>query len=343
MPSYFDFSTMNETDVREVIVRPFLERLGYRHGTLANIRTEVPLRYAQAFLGRKNPSSDPALRGRADYVCEFIPYGRWVVEVKAPLIELSEEDAAQAHTYAAHPEIAARYYLLTNGREFRLYQTGAPFYPILSWKAEEMEERFYAVRSVLGPDELRRAGTILVDPDRPLAEGLRSSASVVGGYVLYENVFSSNQQMQQALARMVGTRASVREGSIARTTNGLIEATVSIYSPYANFDDLNRQLGFIPLVFRTSGETLSTNANAPSILSNMLTVTIPPGTTFPTSPLSPAGVIPSQITITYYINITCALATSRATGIFSAEQNFSVYGGLSASVQSLGSFELALQ
>jgi len=47
------FETMNETDVREIIVRPLLERLGYRHGTQATIRTEVPLRYDKAFLGRK--------------------------------------------------------------------------------------------------------------------------------------------------------------------------------------------------------------------------------------------------------------------------------------------------
>lgn len=44
---------MNETDVREAIVRPLLVRLGYGFGKFANIRTEVPLRYNQAFLGRK--------------------------------------------------------------------------------------------------------------------------------------------------------------------------------------------------------------------------------------------------------------------------------------------------
>lgn len=70
------FDTMNETDVREVLVRPLLERLGYRHGTQAPIRTEVPLRYDKAFLGRKKPSKDPPLRGKADYVCDAVPYGR---------------------------------------------------------------------------------------------------------------------------------------------------------------------------------------------------------------------------------------------------------------------------
>jgi hypothetical protein len=39
------FDTMNETDVRETIVRPLIQRLGYRHGTDANIITEKTLRY----------------------------------------------------------------------------------------------------------------------------------------------------------------------------------------------------------------------------------------------------------------------------------------------------------
>jgi hypothetical protein len=87
-----NFDAMNETDVREVIVRPILEKLGYAHNTPANIRTEVPLRYEKAFLGRKKPSKDPPLAGRADYVCDATPYGRWVVEVKAPKQELTQDD-----------------------------------------------------------------------------------------------------------------------------------------------------------------------------------------------------------------------------------------------------------
>jgi hypothetical protein len=68
-----DFASMNETDVREIIVRPLLERLGYRHGTDANIRTEQRLTYAHTFLGRKNPSQrylkfDPAGRPSEDLV-----------------------------------------------------------------------------------------------------------------------------------------------------------------------------------------------------------------------------------------------------------------------------------
>jgi len=53
-PLGMDFDTMNEADVREIIVRPLLHRLGYRHGTEANIRTEVSLRYGYAFWAERS-------------------------------------------------------------------------------------------------------------------------------------------------------------------------------------------------------------------------------------------------------------------------------------------------
>jgi len=80
MRQFLSFDTMNQTDVREVIVRPLIERLGYRHGTDANIVTEKTLRYEKAFLGRKNPKKDPPLVGKADYICEVVSFGSWVIE-----------------------------------------------------------------------------------------------------------------------------------------------------------------------------------------------------------------------------------------------------------------------
>jgi len=123
----FNLDAMNETDVREIIVRPLLHELGYRQGTEATIKTEISFRYGKAFLGRKKPDTDPdlaELRGRADYICEVISYGRWVVEAKAPGEAFTIDDAQQAHTYAAHPEVAAIFYLVTNGREFVIAQPG---------------------------------------------------------------------------------------------------------------------------------------------------------------------------------------------------------------------------
>lgn len=123
MFSHFNIDAMNETDVREVVVHPLLHLLGYQQGSEADIRTEVSLKYGRTFLGRKDSKRDSELRGRADYICDVIGYGRWIVEVKSPREHLSAEHANQAHTYAAHPEVGAICYLLTNGREFKIYKT----------------------------------------------------------------------------------------------------------------------------------------------------------------------------------------------------------------------------
>lgn len=188
-----DFDTMNETDVREIIVRPLLNRLGYAHGTVANIRTEVPLRYDRAFLGRKQPKRDPPLAGRADYICDAISYGRWAVEVKAPSHPLTQDDVEQAHTYCAHPEISAAYFLLTNGRTFRLYATARLEQPILAWEFDDTEQKIMNLHNIVGYQAIRKLTEITRhDTNKPLGAGLPSEVKIVGGDVTYGEHHSDN-------------------------------------------------------------------------------------------------------------------------------------------------------
>lgn len=110
----YDFSSLNESDIREEIIAPFLRHLGYRSGTSANIIREQSLRYPRFFLGRKDSKKDPELRGRADYICEVDRSVRWIIEAKPP-VEVTLNDVEQAYTYANHPEVRAVYFCLING------------------------------------------------------------------------------------------------------------------------------------------------------------------------------------------------------------------------------------
>ena len=188
----YNIEAMNETDVREIIVRPLLHALGYRQGTGANILTEKTLRYSRAFLGRKNPDKDPELVGRADYICDVVSYGRWVVEVKSPKAELTVEDAEQAHTYAAHPEIGAIFFLLTNGREFRLFRISHPSEPIFSWKTGDADRHFVAIANLLSPEGIKKRVFVPIDLAKPLAIGFGSVIEIVGGYLVYERHTSNS-------------------------------------------------------------------------------------------------------------------------------------------------------
>lgn len=272
-----DISAMNETDVRELIVRPFLHALGYRQGTHANIRTEQKFSYSKAFLGHKNPDKDPELQGRADYICEVISYGRWVVEVKSPKRRLTQEDANQAHTYAAHPEVAGVYSLLTNGREFRLYQTSKPEEPQFSWPVSSTVDNLMMLRNLLGPEAIKAHFSKPLDLGKPLAIGFGSSARIVGGTLSYDRHLSDNALMNSAYQHLSGMRASVIGGKVERDEVGRIVAEIEIAGPYNGWDVANQSLGAAKQSFASADEYISTSVENPSIFQSHLSVSSPAG------------------------------------------------------------------
>lgn len=271
-----DFSSMNETDVREVIVRPLIESLGYRHGTDANIRTEQTLRYGKAFLGRKNPTKDPDLVGRADYICDVISFGRWVVEVKSPAEPLTQEVVEQAHTYAAHPEISASHFLVTNGREFRLYQTSRLESPLLVWNFQDSDDNLLLLFNVLSPAAVRsRAKANLVDTGKPLGKGLSSRLRIIGGEILYEDHVGNHPFLQQSSIN--GLRLPVVGGSVNRTTEdkriaGRIEVSKAAPMLFIGDHELSDAYNFF-----SASEFISDDPEHPTIFQNLFTHILPAG------------------------------------------------------------------
>lgn len=272
-----EFETMNETDVREIIVRPLLGRLGYHHGTQAPIRTEVPLRYDKAFLGLKKPSKDPPLRGKADYVCDAVPYGRWVVEVKSPARVLTREDREQTHTYAAHPEIAAAFFMLTNGREFELYRTSILDGPILSWSYAETEDNLLSLFNLVSPAALQSlANLVRPDAGKPLGPNVSSSLRILGGSVIYEEHTSTVSWLTDAIS---GLSLPIIGGFVRRTNDGRIHANVEVANAAAMMRGLNAAMGIDDKYdFYSAAEYLSTDVGTPTIFQNFVQTVLPKGT-----------------------------------------------------------------
>jgi hypothetical protein len=277
MNQHPDFDSMNETDVREVIVRPLIERLGYRHGTEATILTEKTLRYDRAFLGHKNPKKDPPLAGRADYICEVISFGRWVVEVKSPSEELSQDVVEQAHTYAMHPEIAASFFLITNGRNFRLYETAKLERAALEWGFEDEDDNLLRLFNILSPAAFRkRARITLVDPGKPLGKGLASRLRIIGGEITYEE-HSGNHPFLQA-STLNGLRLPVTGGYVTRADDKRVVGHVQVAKVAAFMQELNAVMGLSDNYdFFSATEYLSDDPEHPSIFQNMVTITVPAG------------------------------------------------------------------
>lgn len=272
-----DFNSMNETDVREIIVRPLLERLGYRHGSLAPIRTEVTLRYDRAFLGRKKPAKDPPLTGRADYVCDAVPYGRWVIEVKGPNEALTRDAREQTHTYAAHPEIAAAFFMLTNGREFELYRTSILDGPVLKWTFDEIEEKLLSIFNLVSPTALQKlAHLVRPDPGKPLGPGLASALRIVGGSVTYEEHTSTVTFLSEAIS---GLTLPIAGNFVRRTDDGRIHAHIKVASAAAMMPGLS-VMGLDDYDFYSASEYISSDVENPSIFQNFVDLSTPKGTLF---------------------------------------------------------------
>ncbi|PZU87174.1 MAG: type I restriction endonuclease subunit R [Shinella sp.] len=290
-PSH-DIESMNEDDVAGELIRPLCRALGYSQGNPdANLRSQISLQYDRAFLGHKNGQKDPILRGRPDFVCEVVSYARWVVEAKKPSIELSKDDSYQAHTYATHPEIAAEFYMLTNGREFRLYRVGKPDAPALTWQKDETDDMLPALKNFLGPEPMKRRANVKIDMGKPLGPGLGSAVEIVGGHIIYEKTIATIPLGKS----MDGLTNAVSGRFVSRDEKGLIVALVDVKSAFAGMDELHQAVGFYPLTFSTAEEFLSGDINRPTLMQNIINISLPIGTRFPTTLLGPGGVLPIQV------------------------------------------------
>lgn len=111
-----DFTEWNEQDVREDFIAGLLKILGYSKGTVNDIIREPTLALSEKYhrIGRKQVNID------------YVPTTRlkkfWIIEAKPGKSKAMDfGDYLQAHLYAIHPEINARYIVVTNGWEIRIY------------------------------------------------------------------------------------------------------------------------------------------------------------------------------------------------------------------------------
>jgi len=145
----------NETDVREWFITPLLTLLGYQKDTDYDINREgshlLPKR-PFFFIGRDKIQLDYALLVRNRNF--------WIIEAKAPDQEdLTEQAIFQAHFYSIHPEVNARYFMVTNGLMTALYDTralGNDFDPVLIIRQAALPTKFIELNNRLGASRIRQ-------------------------------------------------------------------------------------------------------------------------------------------------------------------------------------------
>lgn len=268
-----NFNKLNETDVREEIISPLLRELGYRSGTDYDVIREQNLRYPQRQLGRKKPDKDPPIRGKADYICEVNNLIRWVIEAKSPDAQIETDHIEQAYSYANHPEVRAVYFCITNGREIHVFNTshgpGAP--AIMTIPYEELENSFYRVANILGPDAiLKNFPNPKPDTGKPIGPGLRSIVRITNGYINYTSCSMDIPALKQLTITIDG-------GDVQRDEDGQLVVLLNTRTPIQYIQTLNEKLGLASFEVSCDDESISTNKAKPNIFTGETQITFPAG------------------------------------------------------------------
>ncbi|MBI5790582.1 MAG: type I restriction enzyme HsdR N-terminal domain-containing protein [Rhodocyclales bacterium] len=267
------FSRMGEADVREEVLAPLVRLLGYRTGTKFDVIREQSLRYPKVFLGRKNPKRDAELRGKADYILEVAGHARWVLEAKAPGVEIDIDSIEQAWTYANHAEVRAVYFALCNGSELKVFATqAAPSVgAFLTVAYEELEKKFPQIENVLGPNAIGRDFPHqLAVVGQPLGPGLRAFARVASGMIVYQK----STLPQPMLSQM---QVAIVDGAVERDEQGHLVAYLRTQSPLRSFQELNESLGLDGFEMTSTQTEISLDPANPTEFLYQAVVTLPEG------------------------------------------------------------------
>jgi|GEM_PF-743458 len=316
---------LNEQGVREAIIYPFLKTLGYEPGSEADIIFEYRLHYDRFFLGHKT-KNDPILRGRADYVCQILGVTRWTIEAKPPSTPLTKDDVQQAFTYAAHPEVAAPLFVITNGHEFRIYKIHNLEHPELTWSLDQMPDRMPEILAILSPDAIRHEyGSKRQNADLAIAPGVGLHAKIAGGAITYRDFYSptSSQEAQEFLQSRRGVRSSVGEGLAQRMDTGQLRGEILVIQNDAKLDALARLLNLECFVFECADFQISTSVQTPSIFTGRSSGTMPGGTDLSAIPGTPAMAVPFDIHFISDIRISGFLDRDHFKGSFEYRTAFS--------------------
>jgi hypothetical protein len=162
-----DFAGKGEAFVESRFITPLLECLGYEAHKDYEVRRHGD--DGTAFKLRYPPVKSGAVKVR-HYNPDYIPTIRkkmfWIIEAKSPKdvsYPFDEKYIVQGLQYCIHPEIQAKYMLLTNGHVSAVYDAhGTVFFdgdiykPILEFKAADLSQRWPEIYQLLSVETLRK-------------------------------------------------------------------------------------------------------------------------------------------------------------------------------------------
>src|SRR3989344_568242 len=148
----FDFSLLDSPDfkedsVREEIISPILQKLGYSSSGKAKIIRSKKLTHPFVKLGTRKEQ----ITNFPDYLFQIEKKYAWVLDAKGPNEAINSGDnKQQTFFYAIHPEIQVAYYSLCNGREFTVFRIDQDE-PILTFQVSDIDFAWEHLERLLSP------------------------------------------------------------------------------------------------------------------------------------------------------------------------------------------------
>jgi len=296
---------MNEATVRGEKLDPLLQLLGYKFNTDLNVYREHQFSYPKVSLGRKG-KNDAAIIGKPDYICEARGIATWVLEAKAESSALGTEVDAQAYTYAAHPEIRALYYALSNGVQFALYRTISPTNspPLIVVSLENLEIAAALLSQYLSKDALLEAARNHqdnIDLDS-------KSLTITGGSAYFDKIDFDIEapepyrqmiisQSKDQIDLLDGTIYPIEQGKL-RSEDGILDLVVEIGGQTKRDIEFQRLIGIDIMNFQSTSSEISRDKEIPTIFQTVQHALLRPGDTIQSSRVSPTVLpIPMEIKI----------------------------------------------
>ncbi len=291
----------NEAEIRFHIVDPVMRILGYPDADNAYLLLEEKLEYPYIHIGRRSKKDLPL--GFADYRAGIKgARGSFVVEAKAGSVPITTKDVEQAHSYAAHAQVGANYFVLCNGSIICVYETlsGPHATPIVELHLSNINSRFHELENVLSPSSLKQNCRVAYDKKLKLVDGLGSFVRIHSGrYLLskYEiKILSKGQDCTQLVRRSVpqfkeveaqlellktAFELQVSEGTAERNDDGKIIAKVEFKGVTVHNQSAMAIMGIDKASFATADQFLSTSPQSPTIFESLTDFTVSRGTAIP--------------------------------------------------------------
>ncbi len=355
----------NEAEVRFHILDPIIRRLGYPGPDDVYLILEEKLEYPYLHIGRRSKKDIPL--GFPDYRAGVKgARGSFIVEAKAGNASIATSAIEQAHSYAAHAQVGANYFVLCNGSLLTVYETlsGPQAVPIVSLPLSEVNARFHELENILAPENLKRNCRVVHDTKLKLAPGLGSSARIRSGkYLLTDHKvkFIMNDQditlpLLQSFPRLADIdrqldkwrttfEMRVADGLVERGDDGKIVAHVEFSGVTIPNAQAMQLFGIDRAKFATADKFLSIDPDNPTICESLTDFTVSRGTMVPQicGEAAPMG---GDLRGNMFIKIAMHYADSKFQGEYLAlsNQHLDIPGmiPLTAELEIAGTFELLL-